>query len=316
MFIYYHMEIEMTGLFRALGERNRLRMALLLERGPLNVSELVQILGLSQSNVSHHLKQLVSAGVLARHGRGNWVFYSIRNDTNLVETVIKAAFENREHLSGFQEDMNRLARCLAGRKRQVREFFNSMNEEQLSKISSTLPREETYLPFIERSIRNCELLLEVGSGNGRMIPFLLESADEVLAVDSSSRMLELALKNVTAQGLSSRVKMRLGEAEHLPVENEAAGAVLMHMVLHHCGDPAQAVREAFRVLKPGGTLVLLDLFEHADTAFRGVHGDLWPGFSPGSAAGYFSRAGFSVTEINTYEGETVLAVAGSKGDSR
>lgn len=308
--------MKLVNMFRALGERNRLRMVLLLERGPLNVSELVQILGLSQSNVSHHLKQLVSAGLLRRHGRGNWAFYSVRSETALVDTVVRAAFDNRNLLTGFQEDMNRLARCLAGRKKEAREFFNSMDEEQLSVISDTLPSENTYLPFIKRNIQGCRLLLEVGSGNGRMIPFLLETVEELLAVDSSSRMLELALKNTTAEGLSQRVKMRLGEAEHLPVENQAAGAVLMHMVLHHCGDPGQAIMEAFRVLKPGGTLVVLDLLEHEDTAFRSVHGDLWPGFSEGAVTGYLRRAGFDVSEINRFENETVLAVAGSKGDTR
>ncbi len=310
----YSIFMMMEKVFSALGERNRLRMALILQNGPLNVSEIASVLGLSQSNASHHLKLLLDSGVLARSGRGNWVFYHIRRDSPLVEGILRTAFSSRETLPGFSEDMNRLARCLSERKRTSREFFDSKGETELREIGDALPDTSGCLPFLEKHMGTTDLAVEVGSGAGGMIPFLLSRAGRVLAVDSSRKMLDLALRNTSSHKLESRVELRLGEAEHLPVENDAAGTVLAHMVLHHCGDPRQAISEAARVLRPGGVLLVVDLLEHADPGFRTLHGDLWPGFSAGEVRGFFRNAKLSVTEIKEYEGENILAVAGVKGE--
>lgn len=306
----------MERMFRALGERNRLRMVLLLENGPLNVTELVSVLGLSQSNVSHHLKLLLDAGVVTRSGRGNWVFYQIRRDLPLVDRIVKTAFEERDSLDGFRDDMNRLARCLAGRKKSSRRFFDSMEDRELRGLSDLLPDTSVCLPFLERNLGRRDLSVDVGTGSGRMIPFLLGGSGQVLAVDSSRKMLDLALRKISELKMSSRVRFRLGEAEHLPVENSAAGAVLMHMVLHHCGNPVQAVKEAARVLVPGGTLLLVDLKEHSDNEFRTVHGDMWPGFPLERLEEIFREAGIQVNEVEEHEKENILAVAGMKGDDR
>lgn len=305
--------MKLEYIYKALGDRNRLRIVLVLEKGPLNVTELVSILGLSQSNVSHHLKLLLDAGVVQRSGKGNWVFYSINRDSALVLRTVETAFSERHHLAGFQEDMNRLARCLTDRKRNAREFFDSMEEDELKGISDLLPDRNICTPFLTRNIRRSDLIIEVGTGNGAMIPFLLSYSSEVLAVDSSRRMLDLALTNMASLGMdTARVKLRLGEAEHLPVENSAAGVVMMQMVLHHCGNPENAVSEASRVLKYGGTLLVVDLCQHEDPDYRTIHGDLWPGFTLESMVGYFKNAGLQVTD--TQKHHNVLAVAGMKGD--
>ncbi len=306
--------MSMEKIFRALGERNRLRMVLLLAKGPLNVTELVSVLGISQSNASHHLKLLLDSGVLNRTGRGNWAFYQIRRDRPLVDELVGLAFKHRDTLEGFQEDMKRLAICLARRKRSSRKFFDSKGELELSRISDSLPDTTICIPFLERHLGRRNLVIDVGAGSGKMIPFLLSSSRKVLAVDSSRRMLDLAMRSISSLKLISRVDFRLGEAEHLPVENSAGDAVLMHMLLHHCGDPARAVAEAGRVLAPGGILLVVDLVEHADTSFRDIHGDLWPGFSVESIRELFREAGISPIETEEHNDQRILAAAGMKGE--
>jgi len=306
----------MDKIFRAMGERNRLRMVLLLEKGPLNVSELVSVLGISQSNASHHLKILLDSGLLTRIGKGNWAFYQIRRDNPFVDELVNNAFKYREALPGFHHDMKRLARCLLKRRESSRYFFDSKEEGELSRIGELLPDTSVCVPFLERHLGRREMVIDVGAGSGRMIPFLLSVSSRVLAVDSSRRMLDLAMEKTSAMKLLHRVEFRLGEAEHLPVENEAGDGLLMHMVLHHCGDPARAVAEAGRVLAPGGVLIVVDLVEHGDTRYRDVHGDLWPGFTGRSISSIFRRAGLIPGEIEEYEENRILAAAGMKGDKR
>ncbi len=306
----------MEKVFRALAERNRIRIALLLEMGPLNVSEIVSVLGLSQSNVSHHLKLLLEAGVVQRSGRANWVFYSKSMSSPIVEGLVKTAFVNRSELSGFQEDMNRLAHCHALRRNTSMEFFDSVDEKGWKFLTDMLPQSDEYLPFIKKNIGNHELILEVGTGSGNMIPFLLESAAKILAVDNSREMLGRAHKFITARKITNRVELRLGDAEHLPAGDSMVDAVFMHMLLHHSGNPGQTLQEAARVLKPGGVLLLIDLNEHTDSSFKEEQGDLWPGFTKGILKDFIIESGLTILDEETFNGESVLAIAGKKGDSK
>ncbi|MCK5786876.1 MAG: metalloregulator ArsR/SmtB family transcription factor [Candidatus Sabulitectum sp.] len=307
----------MERVFRALAERNRLRIVLLLEMGPLNVSEIVSVLGMSQSNVSHHLKLLLDADVVRRSGRANWAFYSNRKDNLLVEGLVRTAFQTREQLGGFQDDMNRLAQCHALRRESSKEFFDRVGEDQWKDLSKRLPSSREYLPFIREQLKLArrKLTLEVGTGQGNMIPFLLSCSDRVLAVDNSREMLGSALKFVTSEKLSTRVELRLGDAEHLPAGDSIAEAVFMHMLLHHSGNPLQAVKEAARVLKPGGILLAVDLSEHGNSEFKAQQGDLWPGFSKERFKGFMIEAELSIVAEETFNKGTVLAVAGMKGDN-
>lgn len=306
--------MEMEKVFRALAERNRLRIVLLLEMGPLNVSEIVSVLGLSQSNVSHHLKLLLDASVVRRSGRANWAFYSNRKGSPIIEELVRTAFQNRHELSGFQDDMKRLAHCYAQRRDSSQQFFDTVGEDQWKDLAKDLPRTDEYLPFIKKYLGRSDLAVEVGTGHGRMIPFLLSCADRVLAVDNSREMLGSALKFITSEKLNTRVELRLGDAEHLPVGDSMADAVFMHMLLHHSGNPAQAVHEAARVLKQGGILLVIDLEEHTNTQFKLQQGDLWPGFAKERIRELFTESGLSILTEEKFNRKTVLAVAGMKGE--
>jgi DNA-binding transcriptional ArsR family regulator len=313
MYSYSH-TMKMETVFRALAERNRLRIALLLEMGPLNVTEIVSVLGLSQSNASHHLKLLLDAGVVHRSGQANWAFYSKSKGEPFISGLVSSAFKNRNELSGFQEDMSRLALCYKTRSETSREFFDSMGETGWRGISESIPRSSEYLPFIREHSGRRQLILEVGTGDGNMIPFLLSLSAKVLAVDNSREMLNTALKFITARKLNTRVELRLGEAEHLPACDSMAGCVFMHMVLHHSGNPSQAIKEAARVLLPGGVLLIVDLTEHSSEEFLIRQGDFWPGFTKERLREFVAEAGLSLKAEGIFNKGTVLAVAGMKGD--
>jgi SAM-dependent methyltransferase len=304
--------MKLVKVFRSLAERNRLRIILLLEPGPLNVSELVEITGLSQSNISHHLRVLLEAGVVQRSGRGNWAFYSLETDNGTVSSILGAVFFHGAEVSN-SDDMKLLADCYARRKEHSRVFFDSMAEEEWEHLTDTMPDTMACLPFLDTHLKERLRTVEVGAGTGTMIPYLLSRSKRVTAVDSSKTMLDHARKAMRDAGMEERVDLRLGEAEHLPVGDRAADAVFMHMVLHHCGDPAQALREAERVLQTTGVLLLVDLVEHDKPGFRDRHGDLWPGFTAARLEKYAADAGFAPIELKRYDKEGVIAMAAVKG---
>ena len=70
-------------LFKALADPHRVKIVNLLatSRDPVCVCEFTGPIGLSQPTVSHHLKKLVDAGLLAREQRGTWAYYSLNHDT-------------------------------------------------------------------------------------------------------------------------------------------------------------------------------------------------------------------------------------------
>jgi DNA-binding transcriptional ArsR family regulator len=115
----------MERIFHALGDRNRLRIALILSRGPLSVGEIASVLGLSQSNASHHLKQLSDAGIVRRRGERGWAFYGINPDDPVVSGLLKTLTENREALSCSGADLRRLSALYHERQNRSREFFGA-----------------------------------------------------------------------------------------------------------------------------------------------------------------------------------------------
>ena len=303
----------MEKIFRALAEKNRLRILLLLESGPLNVTEIVSILGLSQSNVSHHLKLLLDAEIVERRGRGNWAFYQSCRNNPFVSSVVKSAFEHKRLLAGFSEDMNRLATCYSARRTASTSFFNSLEEGDWKSISNGLNSVDEYLPFILEKISEESSVLEIGCGDGSMLPLLLGKAHKVIAVDNSIEMLNRAQKSLLNFNVD-KAFLRLGDAEHLPLGDATVNFVLMHMLLHHAGNPSMAVQEAYRVLSDGGVLVLIDLLEHDNREFKEVQGDLWSGFSIKQITKYLTDAKFVINDKQLFIDSKVLGFVALKGD--
>ena len=111
-------------------------------------------------------------------------------------------------------------------------------------------------------------VLDLGAGTAR-IPIELGRRPifaRMMLTDASEPMLARAKKNVFAAGLQGGVRLREARAEALPFEAEQYHAVISNSLLHHLIRPAEALREAVRVLKPGGLLFMRDLVRPADGA--------------------------------------------------
>ncbi|MFO1490619.1 MAG: methyltransferase domain-containing protein [Kiritimatiellia bacterium] len=95
-----------------------------------------------------------------------------------------------------------------------------------------------------------------------------------------------------------------GDLEGVPLPSGSVDAVFLSQALHHAAEPARAVAEAVRLLRPGGLLLLLDLARHDREWVRERFADQWLGFEPDLLAGWVRQAGGEVLRCETLSGST------------
>jgi len=111
-------------------------------------------------------------------------------------------------------------------------------------------------------------LLDVGTGPAR-VPIALCRADRnlrILGMDLAGPMLDLARRNVADAGLTDRIRFARGDAKNLPFPDGRFEAVVSNTSVHHIPDPAPALAEMTRLVAPGGTVMVRDLFRPVDEA--------------------------------------------------
>ncbi len=102
---------DLTEIFKALSDPNRLRVVRMLMEGELCVCELENILGTSQSNISHQLRILRGAGLVKDRREGKWVFYSLE-DNPYLQVLSPAIRDWMEGEEVTREDLKKVGRCL------------------------------------------------------------------------------------------------------------------------------------------------------------------------------------------------------------
>lgn len=287
-----------VGMLRAAGDTTRLRLLLLLREAELTVSELTQILGQSQPRVSRHLKLLCEAGLLERFKEGTWVFYRAADEeapAQLAETL--HALVETESDPEFGPDLRRLAEVRAARADEAAAYFkaNAPNWERLRSLH--VPErnvEEAILKLLGQD--DMESVLDAGTGTGRMLELLGPHIARGVGIDVSPEMLSIArdrLKDLP------HCQVRLGDVYRLPFLEQSFDAVLFHQVLHYLDDPASALREALRVLKPGGRVLIADFAPHELEFLRTEHAHRRLGFSDREVKGWLSMAGLKPVAVET-----------------
>ena len=155
---------------------------------------------------------------------------------------------------------------------------------------------------------------DLGAGEGTVSQLLAQRAAKVIAVDNSEKMVEFGSDLVTQHHLGN-VEYRLGDLEALPIEDASVDLALFSQSLHHAQHPQNAVAEAWRILKPGGRVAILDLARHHFEQAREMYADVWLGFTETGLQQFLRQARFrniytSVVhrEAESPHFETVLAV--------
>lgn len=287
------MEQVLAGL-RAAGESTRLRLLFILSHGEFNVTELTQILLQSQPRISRHLKLMTDAGLLARYKEGSWVVFRLREGGDvgrLAHTISGLLDENDAVLRG---DLKRLGEVIQERAQRAADYF-SRNAANWDAIRNLHVSEEA----VERAIgelagdEKCGLLLDLGTGTGRVLELLADRAEQAVGIDLSHDMLSMARANLAKAGLKN-AQVRHGDIFSLPFDDGAADLVTVHQVLHYLDDPARALAEAARVLSPEGKLLISDFAPHELEFLRDDHAHRRLGISDEDMERWLTKAGVRI----------------------
>ena len=265
-------------LFKSLADETRLRLLAVLAVYELSVNELVGLLGMGQSRISRHLKILSDAGMLQFRRDGLWVFYSLPREGEAkkfwlaVEPFLKSGADLAEVI---KSDLSLAAGIVQERAIQSRQFFNSIAEDW-DEISREILAGFNLTAAIMELVPQNGCAVDLGCGTGHALECLLQKSEQVIGVDGSPRMLELARRRFAED--VDRISLRIGDLSHLPLRDEEADFASINMVLHHLPAPGEVLGEIHRILAPKGTLVLTDFNRHEDDRMRVDYGDRWLGF--------------------------------------
>jgi ArsR family transcriptional regulator len=288
---------------KALADESRIRILAALRLGELSVGEIVQALGLGQSRVSRHLNILAAAGLVASRRDGRWVFYALP-ESGPGRAFLDAAFTLADSEAAFEADRRAVEDVLAARARETRRFFDAVAENWPSMRDESLGGFD--LPgALAHMMPLVDTAADLGCGGGETLARMAPKAGALIGVDSSPGMLETA-----RQLLGKDADLRLGDLSHLPMPDHEAGLAVMSLVLHHLSDPSAALREACRVLAPGGNILVAEFDAHSKEEMRSRFGDRRLGFEPEEIRNRLLETGFRQVrrEAHELESELVLSI--------
>ena len=273
----------------ALSDQTRCRMLLVLERRELTVGELADVMQLPQSTVSRHLKVLADTGWIGSRRDGTSRFYSFAVPAGSeLDTVWALARDQVAERPGAAQDQRRLKSVLSRRASRSQTFFAS-SASQWDRLREELFGEHFYVHSLLGLADDRWTVGDLGCGTGIVSSALAPFVARVIAIDASDEMLAAARARL---GDAANVELRAGDLASLPIEAATLDAATMMLVLHHVPDPAAALAEAHRALKPGGRLLLVDMLPHEREEYKQQMGHVWLGFSVEQLARLLEGAGF------------------------
>ncbi len=278
---------------RLLAEPSRLRILLLLEREELSVAELQEILAAGQSTISTHLAQLKQAGLVEDRRNGKSALYRLKprvaGDRRAFEGLLEVLRQGAAEIPEAADDLAALRLTLRKRQDKMRAYFDQL----AGKFGRHYVPGRSWKGLAEMLLQLLPpmVIADLGAGEGTLSQLLAQRATRVIAVDNSEKMVEFGQDLARRHGVDN-LEYRKGDLEALPLDDAAVDLALFSQSLHHAPHPGAAVAEAWRILKPGGRIAVLDLVRHHFERARELYADLWLGFSEVELQGFLRAAGF------------------------
>lgn len=285
----------MLEWMQSLSDPIRARLLRLLDRSELTVAEMCTILQLPQSTVSRHLKVLADDSWVAARRDGTSNLYRMPHPTMNGSQKKLWGVVKDQSVTGSTSDQDdaRLDQTIEARKSKSQAFFSSAAEKwdclrtelfgnkiDVWALAATLPSDAT--------------VGDLGCGTGAFAQILAPWVKQVVAVDSSAAMLQSARKRLRDQ---TNVDLRRGELTQLPIEDGSLSHCISVLVLPYLAQPNLVFEEAFRVTRPGGRLVVVDMVPHDRPEYREELGHSWQGFSSDQIQTWMDRSGWCESKI-------------------
>jgi ubiquinone/menaquinone biosynthesis C-methylase UbiE/DNA-binding transcriptional ArsR family regulator len=284
-------------ILRAAGEPTRMRILALLAREELAVLEICRVLDQSQPRVSRHLKLLAEAGLVERFPDGAWVFYRLASGGQVGDLIASVLERIDPQDLVIARDGEQLSAVWSERAAEAGEYF-ARNAARWDEIRSLYVAESD----VEAAILEAagpgpfKRLVDLGSGTGRMLTLLGPQAEHALGLDLSQQMLNIARNHVGEAGLG-RCELRHGDIFGTRLPSESADVVVVHQVLHYLSDPAAAVKEAARIVREEGRLIIVDFAPHKLEFLREQHQHRRLGFTEGEMERWLTEGGLSKVRL-------------------
>lgn len=286
----------MLSWMTSLADATRARVLRLVEKHELTVAELCAILQAPQSTVSRHLKVLADDGWVTARPDGTSRLYRLATE-DLDPSARRLWVLLREQTARMpvaEQDDHRLTRVVAERRTRSQAFFSTA-AGQWDRLRREMFGERFDGLALAGLLDESWTVGDLGCGTGQMVEALAPFVGKVIAVESSRAMLKAARQRLAAL---DNVRLEHGELEELPIEDATLDAATMCLVLHHLSDPPAALREAHRVLKPAGRLLIVDMFEHDRTEYRQQMGHVWLGFTRDQIEQWLAAAGYGSVRVH------------------
>lgn len=306
-----------STLYRLLGDEARLRLLRVVAKDRFNVTELTGVLGLAQSGVSRHLGLLKEAGLVAEERDGAYAYYrlapGVRDQAHgPLWPLLEAQFALAAASPLVKADDARLQEVLRLRRenfdhtgpdtRDGRQLVPGRSWAAWSRALGLL------LPAVD--------VADLGCGEGYLTIEAARWARRVIAIDRSPVVLARA-RALGTRKRAANITWKRGDLEKLPIDDGSVDVALLSQALHHAMDPAVALAEVSRILRPGGRVLVLDLRAHDEAWVRDRLGDRWLGFSDEHLVGLLTRGGFTHVRVtpgarHTNDPFAVLLAVGTK----
>jgi len=283
-------------LLRTISDATRLRILSLLEKNELSVHEIQEITGMGQSRISTHLGQLLDADLVQSRKEGKRTYYKQNTEltgpgTDFVRLAVPAAGE----LPDYDSDQINLKRIIKRREDQAQVYFNQV----AGRFDRVYGPGRSWQGFGHLLLRILPPLVvaDLGSGEGLLSELLARRCRKVIAVDNSEKIVSFGAAKARKNKLNN-LEFRLGDLENPPIEKDSVDLAILSQALHHAENPAAAIEAAYRILRPKGSIMILDLLKHNFEKAHDLYGDRWPGFAESDLHRWLEDAGFKQIEIS------------------
>ncbi len=291
---------KLVNVLKAAGEDTRLRLLALLADGDHSVKDLTEILDQSQPRVSRHLKLLADAGLVQRHAEGAWAYYRLAPDGQGAELARWLTSRVDPNDPDRKRDRARQAEARAEQQAIAADYFAKVADSwDLLKTLHVPEAAVEAAVLAELRGRTVDLLVDLGTGTGRMLEVLAPAYKRGVGVDSSREMLAVARSRLAAAGIT-HAQVRLGDIGALDPAIGPADVVVIHQVLHYFDDPGRMLAQARRLLKPGGEILIVDFAPHDLEFLRSEHAHRRLGLSREQMQDWAAMAGLHVLAMREF----------------